>query len=327
MDIYSREYRDYKKDLEDIYHTWFAYLLYCDEFNEYISMSFHNNIQDKDIPERLKSISVYSGNWLYQLMPEIWTRFPSMDDFDKIWRRTGRIIDGFHKKNLLKENVLEEISGDVSRRLSYLLEDFMAEKISKDDVIASVSGSIIDREFVIQVSDPNRYPKQKIEDDFKDFMNGYPDIKYPPLGEGGCKVDPVASTVGIAPAYRYLESGLRRGELESLKKYLTWYVLRVHHEISAESIYRGDFDESDLPFCGEGVVFTGHKFERTVAKNMGSPSSATSHKRTKSAINEKAKIKAFSLWLNDQIKEAKKVLMAVSQGWFPKIPQESFLKK
>nr|WP_320050748.1 hypothetical protein [uncultured Desulfuromonas sp.] len=310
-------------NLEEIYRVWFAYLIHCDEFIEYIRLAYHNNVDPETLPEKIQQLKGYADDWITPLLPDLWTRFPTMSDFVCIWSRFERHISMVKHGGDININFIPELNEDIKSHLPSILHQMTTGDKSPDDVVDWVSGTIENsalRGPVIQIPSPAVYPKRDSLKQIEDLFSSFPDLRNCQVGSWFDDDEPVRFR---GPAINF-DDGSRIDNLSSYKRDLTWYIL-FKKELSPPDLFYGNGIKkfmADLPFKDEGINFTDQKYESGIAVRLrsGNTDPHRTYRYRSSAQKEDREIKEFIKWAQTCASRARATMDAVAQGWFPKIP-------
>lgn len=332
---------------KEVYRVWFAHLLLTPVFSEYIEEAYHRQTPLEKLSPAVKIVSGYDQNWVYPLLPDLWDRFPCMEDFDRLWTRWNRFpafsdfinnpsgIGGSivvkRQIQLVDSDVLSDLTKDMNAHLPSFLDEMARGEIDQGEVIDWITWRIStygDGGLVLKLANPEFFPKRDILTAVGKKLESFPDLRLPPAGE----ISPSNGPVRFSAPVSY-DSGCGMGSVNVLKRNLTFYVLAELHdfgrgEIGYERILKGQFSRSILPFGGEIDFSTGSTYEKTINENLGNPGAGSFHRmsanrRVRRRPGETIEIRQFGKWVRGRVSEAKMTLEAVSQGWFPRIPNNS----
>jgi len=329
---------DQRRDLKEFYRVWFAYLLQTPTFIEFIKQHLHKEVLLDDLGPEVKIIEGYFFNWIEPLLPDLWHRFPRIDDFDRLWSYWRFFPHFTGDQALVDTRVIPDLVGDIKKHFPAVLDEMMCGKISRKDVVDwltfRVERSGGEGNLIFKVSDPQYFPKKDIIRQIENHLSDYPELKFAKPGEIYSGDEPVrfASPSWVA------SGDIKPGSLAAMKKYLTWYVLS--NEPSGDFSLKNVFESpwlfaGKLPFRSDGFNLTNHKYEIDLADrtlrgflNQDDLQEKLQQKKYKYHLpkvalqrKEKAALSSFERWAKEQSRSAEEIISAVKLGWFPRVPK------
>lgn len=303
-------------ELEEYYRTWWAYLLYCEPFREYIRVSLHERKPLSELSRLAKEASHYHEPWVLPLLPELFERYPSMADFPRVWHRFTVLSRIWHQS-------IETETEHFEAKLSNILS-----RVQKGEISTTEARELICNQQMIHI--PLRQSKAET-------LHGIEQI----LSDPEPRLDGTLRSIQFhLPAYMG-HNTIRKGDLETLQKNLTWHVLTLglHTQDEWADLYDGThvryFDPDGQtwdykPLFKGTPLLTGTPQERAIAARWKKSSPmerfftrpSPQPKHTLAARARKKDIASFRKWSRTCASDARETLQYVSNGWFPRHPQK-----
>lgn len=330
------------EDQKEWYKTWFAYLIHCPEYLEYINRTFHKHQPLDSLPETVRHTGDLYYEWTYAITGELWERYPGMDDFAKVWGRLTRFRSG---KLYFAEKFIDDPLGNhiysAKRALPEILEEYKNDKITIEAAQQEIEQAIRNTQIsgrLAAIPDPLSVPKNETLNRIERELEPCPDLLATPLGQSSYGDTP------LTPEEIFAQRG-RASKINILKRYLTWYCLKAEG-VSLYHYYDGEFTDEETVF-GQ-INFTGEHYETLVNERVKSRQASDSppsfgdggpeqplealdrvvrHKRSAIAKKRDRELSDFRRWVQAQAAEAKKVLRAVALGHFPYDLKDAKLQK